>query len=143
MSLTTTLAVLRGMPLFRHLDAQRLRIVALSGRVLVVRPGERLWEKGAEGDAAYIVLDGAVEVLMPGEEGETAIAEIGAGEIVGEMAVLTGNPRSTAIAARTDTRLLRLEGETVLGLLREFPELSLEVIRILAARLEEANARLA
>jgi len=141
MSLASTLEILRGMALFRHLDDRRLRIVAMTGQVLSMRPGERLCEKGEAGDSAFILLSGEVDVLMPSAEGETRIAGAGPGEIVGEMAVLTGNPRSTAIAARTELRVLRLDEATVLGLLREFPELSIEFIRVLAQRLEAANAR--
>jgi len=141
MSLTATLEVLRAMPLFRQLDPARLRLVALAGRVQVLRAHERLWEQGDAGDEVYILLAGSVDVLVPSDGSEVSVAVIGPGEIVGEMAVLTGNPRSTAIAAREDSRLLRLEGDTVLDLLREFPELSLEVIRILAERLDRANAR--
>ena len=141
MSLSATLEVLRAMALFRQLDPARLRLVALAGRVQVLRARERLWERGEAGDHVYIVLAGSVDVLVPSDGGEVSVAVIGSGEIVGEMAVLTGNPRSMAIAAREDSRLFRLEGDTVLGLLREFPELSLEVIRILADRLDRANAR--
>lgn len=142
MPLNATMEVLERMSLFRQLDTRRLRVIAMTGRALTLRAGERLWEKGDGGDAVLIVLTGEADVLMPSEGGsEVSIAVLGSGEIVGEMAVLTGRPRSTAIAARTDMEVLEIEGETMLGLLREFPELALELIRVLALRLETSNAR--
>lgn len=141
MSLARTVEVLAGVPLFRGLDDRRLRLVAMTGEVLNIRRGERLWEQGDEGDAAYVVLGGTADILVPTDGGETSIAVLGTGEIIGEMAVLTGNPRSTAVAAHDDLTVLRLDGGTVHALLREFPELSLEVIKILAARLERMNAQ--
>ncbi|MGF1552063.1 MAG: cyclic nucleotide-binding domain-containing protein [Paracoccaceae bacterium] len=141
MSLARTLDVMRRMPLFQSLDDRRLRVLAMTGEALTLRAGERLWERGDEGDSAVIVIEGAVDILMPGEDGEQAIAQLGAGEVIGEMAVLTGNPRSTAVAARTDLRVLRLDGDTLIGLLREYPELSLSVIKVLADRLEATNAK--
>lgn len=52
-----------------------------------------------------------------------------------------GRPRSTAVAAHSEVRLLRIDGATVMELLREFPDLAIEVIRVLAARLERTNAQ--
>ena len=140
MSLSSTLEVLNEVPIFRVLDARRLRLVAMTGEVLSLRPGERLLEQGAEGDAAYVVLEGEVEILLASGEGERCLAVLGRGEIFGEMAVLTGRPRSTAVAARGAVKVLHLEGATVLALLREFPDLAIEVIKVLAERLEKTNA---
>ncbi|MEM9146822.1 MAG: Crp/Fnr family transcriptional regulator [Pseudomonadota bacterium] len=141
MTLASTLDVLGRMPLFRMFDGPRLRVVAMTGSVLVFLDGERIAERGEEGEAAYVILEGDVDVLLPSEEGERRITTLGPGEIVGELAVLTGNPRATALVARGHLTLLSLERDVVLALLREYPELALEVIRIIAARLEAMNAR--
>lgn len=141
MTLSNTLDVLKRMPLFRGLDERRLRVIAMTGDVLAIRSGERLWEKGDEGDTVIIVLHGEASVLVPTGSSEAAVAVLGPGEIIGEMAVLTGSPRSTAIAAQSDLRILRLDGRIVLDLLREFPELAIEFIKVLAQRLEATNAK--
>ncbi|MEO1273984.1 MAG: cyclic nucleotide-binding domain-containing protein [Pseudomonadota bacterium] len=148
MTLSAALSVLKTMPLLRVLDERRLRVIVMTGDLLSIRQGERLWEKGDDGDSVIIVLEGQATVLVPPRDGaaangahETAVAVLGPGEIIGEMAVLTGSPRSTAIAAQTDLRVLRLDGGIVLDLLHEFPELAIEFIRVLAQRLEATNAR--
>ncbi|MEM6974014.1 MAG: cyclic nucleotide-binding domain-containing protein [Pseudomonadota bacterium] len=144
MSLNDTVRVLSAMALFSPLDEQRLRVVALSGQPVTYEDGERLWEKDDPGPYVVIVLEGTAEILLPTNDGgETAITTLGPGEVVGEMAVLTGARRSTAVAARGTLRLLRLEGEVLIELLTEFPALALQLCRVLAQRIEATNAKLA
>ncbi|MGF1501932.1 MAG: Crp/Fnr family transcriptional regulator [Paracoccaceae bacterium] len=141
MSLHQNLKVLSEMPLFRNIDPRRLRVIAMTGETLAFRAGERLFEKGDDGDAAYVVLRGEVDVLVPVPAGETSVAVLGPGQIVGEMAVLTDGIRSTAIAAKSDVEVMRFDRSVILSLLREFPDFSLEMIRVLARRLEATTAR--
>ena len=150
MSLNKAVQVLQETPLFRNVDLKRLRVVAMMGESQAYRAKERLFEKGDEGDAAFIVIDGEVDVLVPDEGGEQSVAILGEGEIFGELAVICDQARSTAIAARGELEVLRLDRDVVLNLLREFPDISLEMIRILGGRLErttqelsQARARLA
>ena len=143
MSLDDAVTVMMEIPIFRNVDPKRLRLFAFMGETLTYRAGERLFEKGDEGSAAYISIDGAVDVIVPVDHGETSVATLGAREIFGEMAVLCDQPRSTAIAAKTELTVLRLERSTFLNLLREFPDIALEVIKVLAARLEHTTRELA
>ena len=143
MSLNEAVDVMREVQLFRNVDDKRLRLFAFMGETLNYRDGERLFEKGDEGDAAYIVLDGAVDVLVPTEGGEISVAVLGKKEIFGEMAVLCDQPRTTAIAAKGPLQVLRLERKAILDMLREFPDISLEFIKVLAGRLETTSRELA
>jgi CRP-like cAMP-binding protein len=129
MSLNKAVAVMMEIPMFRNIDPKRLRLFAFMGETLTYRAGERLFEKGDEGSAAYIIIDGTVDVLVPVEDGETA--------------VLCDRSRSTAIAARTDLTVLRLQRTVFLNLLREFPDIALELVKVLASRLEATTRELA
>ena len=142
MSLNRAVQVLQEMPLFRNLDLKRLRVVAMMGESQAYRARERLFEKGDEGDAAFIIIDGEVEVLVPAEGGEQSVAILGAGEIFGELAVICDQARTSAIAARSELEVLRLDRNVVLNLMREFPDISLEMVRILARRLERTTQEL-
>lgn len=143
MSLNKTVDVLSEVPMFRNVDPKQLRLVAFMGETLSFRAGERIFEKGDEGDAAFVVIDGSVEVLVPTGTGEASVAEIGHHEIFGEMAVLCEQPRSTAIAAKCDVKVLRLDRSVILKLLQEFPSISIELIKVLAGRLETTTRDLA
>ncbi|MEM6623433.1 MAG: cyclic nucleotide-binding domain-containing protein [Pseudomonadota bacterium] len=143
MSLNSAVDIMRETTLFRNIDPKRLRLFAMLGQTLTYRRGERLFEKGDEGDAAFIVLSGEVDVLIPTQSGEISVAVLGAKQVFGEMGVLCNQPRTTAIAAKTDLSVLRLDRKTLLEMLREFPDISLEFIKVLAARLESTSAQLA
>lgn len=143
MSIGETTRVLGDMELFAKVDERQLRVVAMMGDMLHYRSGERLFEQGEEGDAAYIVLHGSVEVMVNPGDGERAVATIGPGEIFGELAVICDQPRSSAIVAREALGVLRLNRETVLNMLREFPDISLQMLRILGRRLERTTSQLA
>lgn len=143
MSLNETVAILSEIPMFRNIDQKRLKLFALLGEELSFRPGERLFEQGDEGDAAYIIMSGDVDVLIQTPKGEVPVAVLHPREIFGEIAVLCNQPRTTAIAARTDLRVLRLKRKAIMDLLREFPDITLEFIRVLAARLERTSRDLA
>lgn len=142
MNLNRAVEVMQEMPLFRNVDAKQLKVVAMMGSALTYRAGERLFEKGDEGDSAYVILDGEVDVLMPSDGGEQVVATLGKGEIFGELAVICEQPRSTAIAARSDLDVLRLDRNVVLNLIREFPDISVELVRILGRRLERTTREL-
>lgn len=143
MSLNKTVDVLCEVPMFRNVDPKQLRLFAFMGETLTYREGERLFEKGDEGDAAFVVINGSVNVLVPNDDGETAVATLSEREIFGEMAVLCDQRRSTAIAAMTDVEVLRLDRSVIMNLLQEFPHIALELLKVLASRLEATTQDLA
>lgn len=143
MGLKEVTAVLREMELFRNVDDRQLRVVAMMGDQLNYRDGERLFEQGEEGDAAYVVVSGGVEVLVRVDGGERSVARLGRGEIFGELAVLLDQPRSSAIAASGDLEALRLKRSVIVNMLREFPDIAIQMIRILGRRLEATTSQLA
>ena len=143
MTLNRTVDAMREVPMFRNVDPKQLRLFAFMGETLTYRAGERLFESGDEGDAAYIVIEGEVEVLVPVDGHEASVAVLGEKEIFGEMAVLCEQKRSSAIAARTDLVALRLDRSVIYKMLKEFPDIALELIRLLANRLEATTRDLA
>jgi CRP-like cAMP-binding protein len=118
------------------IDPKRLRLLAFMSESLTYRAGELLFDQGDEGDSAFVVIDGSASVLINigGEKKEVAV--IGSKQIFGEMAVLCDIPRTAAIGAKSDLEVLRIDRDAFLKLLSEFTEVSLQVMRFLAARLE-------
>lgn len=143
MGVTNTVSVLQNMPLFRDIDPQRLRVVAMVGRIVAYRDGEVLFRRGEEGDAAYVVLKGSVDVLIPGPAGDRKVAELGQGELFGEIAVLCDKPRTSTIAAHGDVEVLHLERDVLRNLMKDLPDLGAKMIRLLASRLETTTLALA
>lgn len=101
--------------------------------------GAVLFEEGEPGDDMYIVVAGEIEIRRRVGGSERVLAVLAAGEFFGEMAILNGRPRSATAVARSDARLLVIDGTTFEAMLRARPEIALRMIRALSTRLDSAN----
>jgi CRP-like cAMP-binding protein len=101
--------LLSKVDLLRHLPPQAIESLLTNVRERHVGAGETVFQAGDPGDALYIVASGRVAVLHPTEQGEKPIAELGEGKAFGEMALLSGAPRTATIRALEETELLQIE----------------------------------
>lgn len=134
--------VLKRIPLFANIDAAKLKLMAFASQRLAFSPGQYLCRQGDAGDAAFIIIDGDADVVLEnGGEGLT-VASVGKNDIVGEIAILIDVPRTASIVATTDLVALKVTKDLFFRMVTDFPEMSVEIMRVLAHRLEAANARL-
>jgi CRP/FNR family transcriptional regulator, cyclic AMP receptor protein len=143
MTLDTEVQSLRQVPMFRDIDASRLKLLAFTSERVHFAAGQKLFSQGDVGDAAYVILDGSADVLLDSPKGELKVAQLGRNALVGEMAVLADTPRSATIQAVGELIALRIDKRVFLELLSQFPQMSLAVMREIAQRLELTNAKLA
>ncbi len=143
MTLSRESEILGRSPLFRGVDPAQLRLLALMAENRTFHRGEALMVQGEDGNAALVILSGEAEVLLRVDGIETQVARIGPTEIVGEMALLSDARRSATVRALETVQVLRLDRATLLRLLREFPGMSLELLRVMAGRLERTTQELA
>ncbi len=101
--------------------------------------GTVLFEEGQPGHVMYIVVAGEIEIRRRVGGAERVLAVLGSGEFFGEMAILSGRPRSATAVARGAARLLVIDGTTFEAMLRARPEIALRLIKALAARLDATN----
>jgi CRP-like cAMP-binding protein len=101
--------------------------------------GTVLFEEGQPGHVMYIVVSGEIEIRRRIGGAERVLAALGDGEFFGEMAILSGRPRSAIAVVRRAARLLVIDGTTFEAMLRARPEIALRLIKALAARLEATN----
>ena len=106
----TEIALLRSSATFGLLGAPGLERVARGMAPVVVERGSTLIRRGEAGDTAYVVADGEVDVSIDG----TKLATLRRGDIVGEIALLRGGPRTADVAALTDSRLYSLDRDAFL-----------------------------
>ena len=119
--------------LLRHLPAEGIQDLLTFVRARHVDAGETLFRAGDAGDALYIVARGRVEVLRGTEGGasaERAIAVLGEGKAFGEMALLSGAPRTATVRALVDTDLLQIDKEAFDRLLATDRELAAGLRRL-------------
>jgi CRP/FNR family cyclic AMP-dependent transcriptional regulator len=108
-----------------------------SADVIEVGSGHSLFQEGEPGDTMFVVIEGAVEVSREGQVIET----IGAGEIIGELALVDTGPRSASATTVTPSRLVRVGKQEFTFLVQEHPTFALQVMAVMAERLRRANTR--
>jgi len=130
---------LRKVPMFASIDKAKLKLLAFTSERLVLLAGESLFRQGDPPDAAYLILEGEVEVLVDGPDGPLQVNRIGRYEVVGDIAVLCDSPRTATIRALHRVVTLRIGREQFLRMLMEFPEMALALARALAQRLQNTT----
>ena len=129
--------VLRAMDLFAEVPVEELAGIAYLAHEIAFAPGVRFITQGDPGDAVYIVVSGAVEIVVAGLG---PVARRVAPTILGEMALFTRNPRTAHCVTSSAITALRIAQDDFRLLLAAKPGLAYGIIRVLATRLEELTA---
>jgi len=139
---TDATELLRHVPLLSGLSEGELQRIA---QVAVARrfpKGARVFHEGDESDACYVVRSGEVRVTREHSDGRAiALATLGPGEIVGELAMLDGEVRSASVEALSDVELLAISAPDMRGLLERNPEITSKLVVALTRRVRETNER--
>ena len=142
MSLSKDVEILRTIPLFANIEPARLKLMAFASERLTYKPGQALFHQGDVGDAAYIIVDGAADVIIETPDGPLKVAVLKRNDIVGEIAILCDVPRTATIAAATELTTLMITKDLFFRMLMDFPVMGVEIMRVLAHRLEVTTAQL-
>ena len=143
MKFEAEVSALQRTPMFQGVDPSRLRLLAFMGEDRTFRDGEYVVRQGESSDSAYLILGGSADVVVEFGGAASTVAQLGESEVFGEMAMLCETPRTASVRAKGELRTLLFEREGMLRLLREFPEMAIEMSRSLAHRLERTTAELA
>ena len=126
-------ARLRSFPLFGDLDEYDLSQVARRVVEVQAEPGEMLIEQGSMPYELFVIEDGTVDVVRDDEP----LASLGAGDVVGEIALLARHRRMASVVARTPVRALALHVDALQELSEEMPELGDELRALMERRRAE------
>jgi CRP/FNR family transcriptional regulator, cyclic AMP receptor protein len=100
--------------------------------------GEHVFREGDRGELMFVVIEGDVQIL----DGSTVLEIAGPGSIIGELALIDDGPRSAAVIAKTDVKLVPVNRRRFEFMVQETPFFALTVMKILADRLRATNAKL-
>lgn len=142
MTLQQDVDVLRRVPLFAKVEPARLKLLAFTSEHLEFTPGQEICRQGDPGDSAYIVLDGAADVIVQSEQGPVKVAHVGKHDIVGEIAILCNVPRTASVIATTPLVALRVSKDGFFNLVTQFPQVGVEIMHELASRLHHTTQQL-
>ncbi|MBF0627947.1 MAG: HlyD family type I secretion periplasmic adaptor subunit [Magnetococcales bacterium] len=109
----------------------------------VYERGQLIFQEGQRGDCAYQVMAGQVELFKQSQEGPFRLAILGKGEIFGEMGVIDNTLRNASAQALESLTLRVYSREAFFQLLRRRPENALSVIKMVTARLRQADDNIA
>jgi CRP-like cAMP-binding protein len=127
--------LLGAVPLFSLTSKKNLRRIAQQFKTRNVPEGKQLTEQGEYGREFYVVISGSARCDVDGRE----IRKFGPGSFFGELALLAGGPRSATIIAETPMELLVLDRRDFTILVRVVPDVAVNMLASLAARLQEAD----
>ena len=141
--LNTRFSLLLSMPFFSSLPSEQLKKVALISKERTIASGEVLFRQGDVGDSLYIIMSGQLKIFLTNGDGqETILASRGPGDAIGEMALLTDEPRSASVQATENTSLLVITKNDFDQLLEDNPALAKDFIKVVAGRLRKADTRI-
>ena len=126
---------LRTIPLFQELSTADLRRLADLAEERSFVDGEVISSEGEVGDELHLVLGGTVAVTRGGTGSASTVARRGPGDVVGEMSIITRKPRVASLIAEGDVRTIRIGRQEFESMIRERPDVSLAMMRVLAERL--------
>jgi CRP/FNR family transcriptional regulator len=108
--------------------------------VKLFESGDLIFKEGEKGDLMYVLLEGAVELKMKLERGETVLKTVDtANDFFGEMALLDERPRSASAMAVKKTKVLAVDGPTFESMILANGKFALKIIKVLAARIRRSN----
>jgi CRP/FNR family cyclic AMP-dependent transcriptional regulator len=136
-------AVLAEIPFFQFLDEQER--VSLAAQLEEVRlpEGQALFHYGEPGDCLYVIRAGKAEVFFKDDTGTRIVLEVaGAGDVVGELSLLDGGPRTASVLVTENLEALRLDRDDLDKFLRTHPAAAIDLLGAMGRRLRVTADRL-
>ena len=129
--------------LFRGLDKKDLRLLAASCQERKYPAGSTLMKQGDTGVGLYVITSGKVRVTRANspDRAEEELDVVGAGSVLGEMALLDDLPRSATVTAVDDVTALLLPIWEFRTVVRNHPEIGLKLLSVLSKRLRKIESK--
>ncbi len=142
MSLEQEVELIRQFPIFRKIQPAMQKLLCFGSERLTYDSGQVMFNAGDAADAAYVLIEGTVEISVPTPVGPIVVNTIGKNEIIGEIAIFGDVPRTATVTATSRVEALRISKELFVNVIRQNPDAAIELIRILAGRLANTTAQL-
>jgi CRP-like cAMP-binding protein len=123
-------------------ELAKLKLLAFTSEHMRFDAGQEVFHQGDAGDAAHVIIEGVVDVMTDTASGPIKILELGRHSFLGEIAIICDVPRTATIVAQTELHTLRIAKDLFFRLVEEFPQMGIEIMRVLAMRLENTTQEL-
>lgn len=125
---------LRETPLFAGMPSDALQALVENLQLVSLEPGEQLFREGDPGDALYVIVEGEVSVQGEGPP-RVEMSRLGPGAFIGEVALMTDQPRSATVVCAQEAELLRIDRHTLSRVLANHGDVLRAVLRFVRDRL--------
>jgi len=127
--------LLKQVPLFSNLDQDQIEIIADTSERLQFAKDQTIIKQGESDNRLFIIADGVVSIELNQADGsKTELGRLGVGEFFGEMALMTGEPRTADASALRSTLLLVVQKQTIKNIFSENNNFYNEMAKVLAER---------
>ncbi len=137
---TSLRSQLANLPLFEALEPASLHELILRARVVTLEAGKVLFRQGEPSNSLYVVVDGAVTPIAEGDA-RRKLAVLERGDFVGEIGLVTQQPRNATVAALVDSKLIAIDRGVLFPLMRQEPKLALGILRPVRQRMLDRQIR--
>jgi signal transduction histidine kinase len=134
---------LRSVALFEDLEDADIAMLESCAEEVHLQPGEILFYEGDAGNAAYVIEEGELEILTDDEGREVLLAVRRAGDVIGEMSLLEGLPRTATVRAGGPTRVVGIPKHAIDLLMANSPTAVISFFNVLVARWRQTRMVLA
>jgi CRP-like cAMP-binding protein len=124
--------LIKRVPLFSHCTKKELAAVAGEADELTLPEGKALARQGARGSEFVVIVEGSAEVRKNGRK----VNQLGAGDFLGEIALISGAARTATVTTTSVSRILILNDRGFRRLTKEIPSLQASVLKALSERLQ-------
>jgi len=142
MSLEQEVELIRQFPIFSKIQLAMQKLLCFSSERLTYDAGQVMFNAGDAADAAYIIIDGSVEISVPTPSGPIIVNQLGKNELLGEIAIFGDVPRTATAKAMSKVETLKISKDMFVKVIRENPDAAVELIKILAGRLANTTSQL-
>jgi len=124
--------LIKSVPLFSSCSKKELTAIAAQADELVVREGKTLTKQGDRGREFLVIVDGSAEVRKNGRKVNT----LGSGDFLGEIALISGGPRTATVTTTSEADLLVLTDRAFRQITKQMPSIHASVLKALSERLQ-------
>ncbi len=114
----------------------------MAGQVKELKKGDLLFREGDASDAMYVIKKGRIAITKTKGSGEVELAELGPGEMLGEMAFFDNKPRSAGARSKVDSVVIMLPFSSLYAQFKTFPEWLKAMVKNVNGKLRDANAKI-
>lgn len=139
MDLVQETDLLRKIPMFAKLDVSKLKLLAFTSEMVNYQDGDILFKLGDNADSAYVIMKGAVDIMVDTDNGSIVASTLHRDQLFGEMALLNNVPRNATLRAHGDLLVMKINADMFLRLISENADMALDVMRQLSNKLAQSH----